>query len=285
MVLREVESVVTEAEDPFLSIGEFSRRSWLSLKALRLYDRQGLLTPALVDEDSGYRRYRESQLATARLIAMLRRLDMPLTEVAKVVAAPAADAAELLKSYWEETERRLASQRELAKHLRIQLSGEEGSFEMYDVKERDVPEQTVLTEQRHLLVAELPGWIETAGTRLMKAAEKRGGVAGPMFVIYHGAVNEDSDGPVEACVPVGVDQNESEDVAVRRESAHHEAYVRITKAQVGFPQILSAYDAVADWIRTHGLTVDHCSPREIYFADWDAAGPEDEVCDIAFPVA
>ena len=250
MVLREVESVVPEVEDPFLSIGEFSRRSWLSLKALRLYDRQGLLTPALVDEDSGYRRYRESQLATARLVAMLRRLDMPLTEVAKVVAAPGADAAELLKSYWEETERRLASQRELAKHLRIQLSGEEGSFEMYDVKERDVPEQTVLTEQRHLLVAELPGWIETAGTRLMKAAEKRGGVAGPMFVIYHGAVNEDSDGPV-----------------------------------VGFPQILSAYDAVADWIRTHGLTVDDCSPREIYFADWDAAGPEDEVCEIAFPVA
>ena len=285
MVLREVESVVTEVEDPFLSIGEFSRRSWLSLKALRLYDRQGLLTAALVDEDSGYRRYRESQLATARLVAMLRRLDMPLTEVAKVVAAPGADAAELLKSYWEETERRLASQRELAKHLRIQLSGEEGSFEMYDVKERDVPEQTVLTEQRHLLVAELPGWIETAGTRLMKAAEKRGGVAGPMFVIYHGAVNEDSDGPVEVCVPVGGDQNDSKDVAVRPESAHHEAYVRITKAQVGFPQILSAYDAVADWIRTHGLTVDDCSPREIYFADWDAAGPEDEVCEIAFPVA
>ncbi len=234
MVLREVESVVTEVEDPFLSIGAFSRRSWLSLKALRLYDRQGLLTPALVDEDSGYRRYRESQLATARLVAMLRRLDMPLTEVAKVVAAPGADAAELLKSYWEETERRLASQRELAKHLRIQLSGEEGSFEMYDVKERDVPEQTVLTEQRHLLVAELPGWIETAGTRLMKAAEKRGGVAGPMFVIYHGAVNEDSDGPVEVCVPVGGDQNDSKDVAVRPESAHHEAYVRITKAQVRF---------------------------------------------------
>lgn len=27
------------------------------------------------------------------------------------------------------------------------------------------------------------------------------------------------------------------------------------------------------------------SPREVYFADWDAAAPTDEVCDIAFPVA
>jgi DNA-binding transcriptional MerR regulator len=243
-----------------------------------------LLTPALVDEDSGFRRYRESQLVTARLIAMLRRLDMPLAEVAKVIVAPEPHAAELVQAYWEETERRIASQRELARHLHIQLSGEEGSFEMYEVKERDVPEQTVLTEQRYVLVPELSGWIEAAGTRLIKAAEERGGVAGPMFVVYHGAVNEDSDGPVEVCIPVSADASDSEDVAVRRDPAHHEAYVRITKAQVGFPQILSAYDAVTDWIRSHGLTVDDCSPREIYFADWDAAGADDEVCDIAYPV-
>lgn len=49
-----------ESEDQLLSIGVFSRRSRLSLKALRLYDRLGLLTPACVDRDSGYRRYRES---------------------------------------------------------------------------------------------------------------------------------------------------------------------------------------------------------------------------------
>jgi DNA-binding transcriptional MerR regulator len=277
-------TAVAEETKEFLSIGEFSRRSWLSPKALRLYERLDLLPPAHVDEDNGYRRYREEQLETARLIAMLRRLDMPLTEVAKVVATPSPDAAELVRSYWDETERRIASQRELAKHLRIRLSGEEGSYEMYDVRERNVPEQTVLTEQRHVLVPELQGWIEAAGTRLIKAAAKRGGAAGPMFVIYHGAVNEDSDGPVEVCIPVAAEQAESKDVAMRREPAHHEAYVRITKAQVGFPQILSAYDAVTDWIRTHGLTVEDCAPREIYFADWDAAGPDDEVCDIAYPV-
>src|SRR5438128_997048 len=54
--------------DPLLSIGVFARRSRLSMKALRHYDRLGLLTPAEVDQSSGYRRYRESQLATARLV-------------------------------------------------------------------------------------------------------------------------------------------------------------------------------------------------------------------------
>jgi DNA-binding transcriptional MerR regulator len=270
-------------DEQLLTIGEFSRRSWLSPKAMRLYERRGLLMPAAVDEESRYRRYRESQLETARLIAMLRRLDMPLQEVAKVVAAPAPDAVELLAAYWEGVERRTASQRELAKHLRIQLTGGEGSHEMYDVKEREVSEQVVLTEQRHVLVPELPSWIGAAGTRLIQAAERHGGVAGPMFVVYHGVVSEDSDGPVEVCIPVAGGLDESGDVAMRLEPAHREAFARITKAQVGYPQILSAYDAVAHWIRTVGRSVED-SPREVYVADWDASGPDDEVCDVAFPI-
>ena len=47
-------------------------------KALRLYDSLGLLTPAHVDEVSGYRFYRPDQLERARLVAWLRRLGMPL---------------------------------------------------------------------------------------------------------------------------------------------------------------------------------------------------------------
>ena len=70
-------------------------------------------------------------------------------------------------------------------------------------------------------------------------------------------------------------------------SAHAEGNderpVEVT-AQVEYPQILSAYDAVAQWIGSEGRT-SAGSPREVYFADWDAAGPTDEVCDIAYPVA
>ena len=78
-----------------MTIGEFSRRSQLSLKALRLYERLGLLRPVAVDPGNGYRRYHESQLYTARLIIMLRLLDMPLSEVVTVVSASGAEAAEL----------------------------------------------------------------------------------------------------------------------------------------------------------------------------------------------
>jgi DNA-binding transcriptional MerR regulator len=51
-----------------LSIGEFARRSRLSVKALRLYDERGVLVPARVDEASGYRYYDAAQLEAAQLV-------------------------------------------------------------------------------------------------------------------------------------------------------------------------------------------------------------------------
>jgi effector-binding domain-containing protein len=68
------------------------------------------------------------------------------------------------------------------------------------------------------------------------------------------------------------------------EPAHDEAFTRITKSQVAFPGILEAYSAVDKWIADHGLEVGG-SPREVYFADWEAIGPDDPGCDIAFPLA
>ena len=266
-----------------LGIGVFSRRSRLSPKALRLYDQLGLLVPARVDEDSGYRRYEEGQLEAARLIALLRRLDMPLATVAKVLAAPASSRAKLVSAYWDSVERRVASQRELVAHLRNRLSDGEGGLEMYEINERDVPEQTVLTEQRHVHVPELAGWIGEALTRVLAAAESQGGVAGAPFVVYHGEVSEDSDGPVEVCVPVPDGGGEA-DAPSRVEPAHREAYTRITKAQVEYPQILSAYDAVERWLAREGRSIAG-APREVYFADWEAAAPTDDVCDIAFPIS
>jgi DNA-binding transcriptional MerR regulator len=270
--------------DGLLSIGVFARRSWLSPRALRLYEQQGLLAPALVDERTGYRWYRPEQLDTARLVARLRRLDMPLARIAAVVAAGPAEAAALLDAYWTDEEHRVAARRELVSHLRIRLLGDEGSLSMYDIAVRDVPEQLVLTEQRHVRVQELQAWIDESIARLLKAAAGHGdGMVGPCFIVYHGEVNEESDGPVEICLPIARDPGRDLAAATRVEPAHREAYTRITRAQVAFPQILSAYDAVRAWTDREAATP-LGSPREVYFADFGAAAPDDLVCDIAQPI-
>ncbi|MGI5139117.1 MerR family transcriptional regulator [Streptomyces sp. CA-106110] len=279
-----------------LTIGAFAARARLSAKALRLYDRLGLLAPAYVDEASGYRYYRADQVERARLVALLRRLDMPLAQVAEVLTARESDgvrASAMLAGYWAGVEVRIAAQRTLAEYLRGRLSGR--SSEMYgkfEIGTVDVPEQVLITETRHTLVDELPAWIGASLGRLEDAARGCGGTTGAPFVVYHAEVSQESDGPAEACVPVADPeaarawteaQGRTWETKVRIEPAQRLAYTRITKAQVVHPQILAAFEAVEAWIAEQGL--EYAGPcREVYFADWDAAGPEDAVCDVAFPV-
>src|ERR1700742_2941359 len=71
-----------------LSIGDFSRMTFLSVKALRHYHDVGLLAPAEIDPATGYRRYALSQVPTAQVIRRLRELGMSLDDVRLVMNAP-----------------------------------------------------------------------------------------------------------------------------------------------------------------------------------------------------
>jgi DNA-binding transcriptional MerR regulator len=267
-----------------LTIGAFARRSRLSPKALRIYEQHEVLVPASVDPTNGYRRYAESQLGDARMVRLLRRLDIPLSEVAAIVVAPRAQRAELLDRYWQDAESRFIRQRAVAQHLVNSLSGGKDHYPMFEITIRDVAEQTILTEQAHVRANALPDWISAALGREHATLATIGGAAGPSLVIYHAEVTEDSDGPVEAATPVDPGRTHELEAPFRVEPAHREAFVSITKAQVRYPDILSAYDAVESWIAESGARISG-SPREIYFADWDAAGEDDFVADIAYPIA
>ena len=77
--------------DPLMPIGVFARATRLSIRALRNYDRLGLLSPARVDPDSGYRRYAVGQFPRAGLIRRLRELEVPLSDIAEILAAQAPE--------------------------------------------------------------------------------------------------------------------------------------------------------------------------------------------------
>ena len=71
-------------------IGEMARASGLSVSALRFYDGAGVLVPAAVDPVTGYRRYADAQVRTARLVAGLRRVGMPLADITRAVRDPSS---------------------------------------------------------------------------------------------------------------------------------------------------------------------------------------------------
>jgi DNA-binding transcriptional MerR regulator len=266
-----------------MTIGEFSRRSQLSLKALRLYERLGLLRPVAVDERNGYRRYDESQLYSARLIVMLRLLEMPLAEVGKVVSASRTEGAEIIDTYWASVESRFVAQRQLMGILSPSVAASVIPAPELAVRERDVAEQTVLTEQRHVYIDQLT-WTREAAARLSANAARCGGMAAERFVIFHGIVTADSDGPVEVCVPVRQPPEDPAELAWRIEPAHREAFISVSKAHFEIPAIWSVYDQLARWVAAPGRR-QAGAPREVYRADVEPlfATADQQVCDVAMP--
>jgi DNA-binding transcriptional MerR regulator len=90
-----------------MTIGRFARVSGLSVHALRHYDDVGLLAPAEVDPDSGYRRYRRDQVRQARLIQALRWVDLPVEDIRTALADDTgATVVEVLRRHRERLERR-----------------------------------------------------------------------------------------------------------------------------------------------------------------------------------
>ncbi|MGW6917392.1 DNA polymerase III subunit beta family protein [Kitasatospora sp. NPDC054939] len=81
-------------ESDLRSIGELARDSGLGVSALRFYDGAGVLAPARVDPQTGYRWYGPQQLADARLLCRLRRVGLPLADIRAVLgAAPGSGTA------------------------------------------------------------------------------------------------------------------------------------------------------------------------------------------------
>lgn len=119
---------MTPPHDRLLSIGELSRSSGLSVSALRFYDREGVLVPAEVDPVTGYRRYSPAQVRSARLLAGMRRVQMPLAEMVAVLEAEVdADVAEdLLRAHLGRLERGLEDARRELDRLRRIVRDEEG---------------------------------------------------------------------------------------------------------------------------------------------------------------
>ena len=78
---------------------------------------------------------------------------------------------------------------------------------------------------------------------------------GRPFVLYHGPVNHEEDGPVEVCVP-----KTSGD---KRLPAGEVAVTEISGSQCDFHEILGAYEAVYRWAKEQGREVDGPA-RDVY---------------------
>jgi DNA-binding transcriptional MerR regulator len=97
-----------------LSIGAFAVSTGLSIAALRHYDEIGLFYPAVIDPDTGYRRYAPDQLDQARLICGLRAVGLPIDDIRAALGQRPSDVLSALGTH---RERLVAQVRELSQQV------------------------------------------------------------------------------------------------------------------------------------------------------------------------
>ena len=267
-----------------LTIGEFAHQTRLTAKALRIYDEIGLLRPTDIDPASGHRRYGAGQVRRARLIGMLRGADMSLAEIGLLLADLDRDrklATARLERHLIELEARHSSRRFLIRHIHAILREEDNP--MFPIRTRHVPAERVMSIQRRLRAPETDAFVEEAKAAF---ADHLAGTAptGPFTLIFHGVVDHDSDGPLEAILGCPDNVQVTELIGIRTEPGHDEAFTTITKAQWAYPAILAAYDAVACSPEVTARPRSQLSCREIYVAEPQAIGDDDLICDIAYPL-
>lgn len=266
-----------------ISIGELSRQTSLSRKALRLYDARGLLRPAFTDARTGFRYYGRQEIARSRRIALLRAIGMPLQQVAEVLdAADGASAAEIVSRYWRGCQSVHSGRAALIAHLQEDLMSTSPATTL-PLAHRQVPEQKVVSIRGHAAAADLPTFIPQACEELFGLLWSNGlPLTGPPFVAFYSLVSEDSDGAVEVCAPTDGSVEPQGRIGVRLEPAHAEIYVPLAPAGTTYPSVLVAHDAAAGWLNRNGLLLSGPA-REISYRSYADASPDDLITDVAYP--
>lgn len=234
-------------------IGEFSKITNLTVKALRYYDEQGILIPSARSE-SDYRLYDVSDFEKAQLIVLLKELGFSIAELKDALAN--CENKEDLSYYLHEKknfiEDKIRKEKKLMKEIEknLLLNEKEANMlntaygrEKYEIIMKEVPSMTVASIRFKGKYSDVGKYIGKI-YRLVK--DKACGA--PFNLYYDNEYHEDAD--IELCVPIKGIISDSDDVNVRVLSAMH----GISTVHTGdYQKLNGAYKAVLDYAKEKGL--------------------------------
>ncbi len=240
------------ANNSLLPIGAFSSATQLSAKALRLYAEHGILTPAKVDSDTGYRYYRPEQVRDARLVRLLRDLDMPLTDIAALLERPASIEG-ALKRHMESLAQRHARQ-QTTYHATLALLRSITQTTPMSIIERHMPAMDALAlpfdaDSRTMLVratalsASLP---LKCGMQLPDAAMT--------FIPLNSALSPHDDTSLELCIPIEALNAIPENHVTRHWPSQSLVCADVSMVD-GMLDLVGAADALFDWFDRNGASL------------------------------
>src|SRR5262245_22225751 len=185
------------------SIGEFSRITGITVKALRFYHDEGLLVPTLVDPQTGYRYYAEPMIERARVITYLLGLEFPLDQIREILKDASDDQRLLsaMEKHKAEIENRIRQLRGVVRSL------DQFIFEHREAKTMSANPANDVTEKpvAPMLIAavRMKGRYSDCGEGFAKIGRSFGRhISGPAMLLHYDSEYKEDDADFEACMPV-----------------------------------------------------------------------------------
>lgn len=269
----------------FLTIGQFSKATQISVKALRHYAEEGLLRPAWVDGATGYRYYSVSQFVEALRVRRLRELGISLGEIQAFLNErdPLAIQTFFEKHRQLIQERLVKGERDLVLLEKLSTQKEE-FFLAYDVGVREVSSTKVMSIRSITSMKTIGEDMGKIFGELYDYVSKNGGqFSGECFDIYHDEEFNPERIDVECCFSVLETIPENDRVKGRTVEGGLMAY---TLHKGPYDQLEGAYTAIMKWIEENGY-VPLPKMRDLYLNGPDCEevkGPEDYKTEILWPV-
>ncbi len=237
-----------------IRIGDFSKLSRVSVKALRYYDEMGLLKPVSVDRFTGYRLYEYSQLSTLNRILALKELGFSLEEIGRLLddGLSLEQMRGMLKLRQTEARQSVREETERLERIesRLRQIEQENIMSKYDVVIKNV-EAVKVASIRDVVPTppEQSGlWGEMEGYLAMHRVHP----GGACFTLYHDDEYKERDWDVEVCEPIADDVTESRRVKVRTLPA---VTVACTIHNGPFTTLSAAYNAIVKRIDENGYRI------------------------------
>lgn len=264
-------------------IGDFSKMSKTTIKALRYYDEIGLLKPECVDDFTGYRFYTTVQLVKLHRIQSLRQLGLSIDEIKLIISG--YNAKNILEKRKRELKAELEHGTEQLSRIEFILSGQEEEHLMnYQAIIKELPECIVYSKR--MTVPNYDSYFELIPAIGKAVSEKYPDlkciVPEYCFIIYLDNEYKEKDIHVEYCEAIDKMKDDFEDIKFKKMETVTALSVMHKGAYAG---LAHAYAYAFKWIDENGYAVAD-SPREKYIDGiWNKENEEDWLTELQVPIA
>lgn len=264
-------------------IGEFSKLTKTTIKALRYYDEVGLLKPEETDKFTSYRFYSTYQLVELHRIQSLRQIGLSIDDI-KLIISGKANVHNILEKRKVEILAELAYEQDQLSRIEFILSGkEEENFMNYQAIIKELPECIVYSKK--MTVANYNAYFEVIpaiGEQVMsKYPDLKCATPEYCFITYLDGEYKEKDINVEFCEAVDQMKPNFEDIVFKKVEAISAVSVMHKGNYAGLSQ---AYAFVFKWINENGYaSIDN--PRENYIDGiWNKENEADWLTELQIPV-